>query len=78
MLIRTQNKKEVVNALHVYISNEVGSKRKHMFATYAGKTFFHDNNISIAVYPTDEAAIEVMDEMIEFFNENPGGIFQMR
>ncbi|MDZ4059180.1 MAG: hypothetical protein U1D64_03950, partial [Bacteroidales bacterium] len=67
MLIRTQNKKEVVNALHVYISNELGSKRKHIFATYAGKTLFHDNTTSIAVYPTDETATEVIDEMVEFF-----------
>lgn len=47
MLIRSKDKKKIVDALHVYISNEVGSKRKYVFAGFAGRSFFHTNEESM-------------------------------
>ncbi len=77
MLIRSQDKKRIVKALHVSVGNEVSSKTKHIFAGFAGKTFFHENEINIGQYPSEEAAFAQIDKMIQYFAQNPNGVYQM-
>ncbi len=78
MLIRTQDKKGIVDAIEINTSKELWGKNNYIYARYAGKTFFSENNILIGVYQEEEAVILEIDEMLKFFTTNPTGIYEMR
>jgi hypothetical protein len=77
MLIRSKDKKKIVDALHVYVGNEVGSKRKYVFAGFAGKSFFHTNEESMGVYESEQEALDQINKMAVFFNGNPNGVYEL-
>ena len=78
MLIRSQKKGELVNAIAVYKQNMAFSKTRFISARYAGGTLLHDNGFIIGTYPDEETAQKEMDNITQFFRDNPSGIYQMQ
>lgn len=78
MLIRTQDKKSIVNAIHIYVSPQIGSKKRYLFGRYHGASFLNDNSTTLGVYESDDAVMQELDAIAQFFAQNPNGIYQMR
>lgn len=78
MLIRTQDKKGIVDSIKIFINRELGGKTRLIYERYAGKMLLSDNNTVVGTYQGDEAVISEIDEMMRFFTNNPTGIYEMR
>ena len=79
-MIRTQNKEGLVDATFIYIViNHSGKVKFSIYAQFAGQSMNYANtNAILGSYPDKAAAINELDNMTQFFIENPHGIYQMR
>lgn len=78
MLIRTQDKMGLVNALEIHVSNELGKKKFYVYAKYAATTTFSNNQVCIATYSSEAEVKTELDEISNFFALHPNGIYEMR
>ena len=73
MLIRSQNKEILVNAINISI--ETSKKKATIYATYAANHGLQANVSEIGDYKDKEAAIKELDDLISFFNDTPAGVY---
>ena len=76
MLIRTQDKNELVNA--ILISIKESKKKSTIHAKYAGNHGFADNDVELGEYNSKEMALKELDDLTRFLTDNPSGIYQMK
>lgn len=77
MLIRSQDKKLLIDAVHLSISDAFGNKKCYIFARFAGQTEQSNQN-TVAVYTSLEEAIAQLDAVSQFALDYPGATYQMR
>ncbi|MDR2183521.1 MAG: hypothetical protein LBE55_05050 [Clostridiales bacterium] len=74
MIIRSQNKEVLIAAAAIRI---IASKKSAEI--YAGSVDgLGGQSFVIGDYPTKEIAIKELDDIMQFFVENPSGIYQMK
>ena len=72
MLIRSQDKSIIANVIMIF------SKGKKICAQYAANTGWAANEIEVGTYADKETAMKELDNIMNFFNENPKGIYQLK
>lgn len=72
MLLLSQNGTDLVEAVHVYISEELRNNKKvyALLARYGGKTFLTDNGVYIGEYDTWERALAELEAIAAFYKYN--------
>jgi len=80
MLIRTQNKEGLIDALAVYIImiERYPTKTAKIVGCIAGQNEITGKYFLLGEYPNKELATEEIDNIMQFFIENPSGIYQMK
>ena len=80
MLIRSQNKKRLVDAIEIYVDTDVVTLKKErtVKARYARQPAFFDNSVELGKYPNEETAVNEVDNIMQFFIDNPSGVYQMK
>lgn len=79
MLIRTQDQLAIVDAVEIHVNHELGKKKFHLCAKYAGaaqNSAYYD--ILLATYTSKDEAKGELDEIFNYFSEHPNGIYQIR
>ena len=80
MWIRTQDKKELVNVIKVYISNlQIGKNSTvSILGDLATNRLFSSNTIFLGKYPTMTEALHELDEIEKSITNNPNGVYHMQ
>ena len=79
MLIRSQDKTNLVNVVRLEISTVfVFTKRKAIiYGYYSADTYFSMGKCQLATLNSKEEAINILDEVEKFFKSNPNGIYNI-
>ena len=80
MWIRTQDKKELVNVIKVYISNlQIGKNSKvSILGDLATNRIFSSNTISLGQYPTMTEALHELHEIETSIINIPNSVYHMQ
>ena len=77
MIIRTQNKKDIVDVIRVSISHKLGIVNKVVIiGYYRSIALLFNNTVTLGIY-NEKDAMEEMDKIHSFFIGNPNSIYQM-
>ena len=76
MLVRSQSKEHLVDAILIGITKR--NNKILVYAQYAANNETRNNLVEIGEYQTKEMAIKEIDDIMQFFSENPSGIYQMK
>ncbi|MGG7057356.1 hypothetical protein ACQPUZ_03585 [Clostridium tertium] len=77
MMIRTQNKKDIVDVVRVSISYKLSIANKvTIVGYYRTMTLLLNNTVTLGIYD-EKDVMEEMDKIHSFFIENPNSIYQM-
>ena len=78
MLLRSQNKKQLIDAVDISIRKYFLDKKCGLSARYASGHLFSEINADVGEYPNEEAAMQELDDIMQFFSENPNGVYQIK
>jgi hypothetical protein len=77
VLVRSQNKELLVNAILISITET--KKKVEINAQYARDDALDSGNfVGVGEYQTKEIALKELDNIMQFFVENPSGVYQMK
>ncbi|MBS6500519.1 MAG: hypothetical protein KH415_02575 [Clostridium sp.] len=78
MLIKTRDNMKPIDIRMLSIKEERLIVRRYILeGTYGFNFFFSRNTIELGNYENEEEALKELDEIEDFFRENPNGIYKM-
>lgn len=78
MIIRTSNNMNLIDIRMFSIREEKLIVRRYTLeGTYGSKFFFCNNTIELGSYDNEEEALKQLDEIEDFFRQNPNGIYKI-
>lgn len=72
MWIRSRDKKRLINADYLHVMKNIGGKNKGILCASVG-----DVDVSLAVYPTIEQAIDVLDDIQQAIIKNQLTVYEL-
>lgn len=78
MLIRSQNRRELVKVIRVSISKPISiDGRVKIIGYYRPITLMFNNSVTLGIYTFEEAMNEI-DNIEKFFNKYPESVYNMK
>ncbi len=78
MLIRTQSGEALAQITYAYLSEMMGESDYYIFGICSGHGVFSRGKITLGIYKSKEKAQKELDDMTEFFEKNPIGLYRMK
>lgn len=78
MIVRTSTSMKLIDIRMFSIREEKLIVRRYILeGTYGSNFFFGNNTIELGSYDNEEEALKQLDEIEDFFRQNPNGIYKI-